>query len=63
MLPSVLLVKTKKDVFTDYAQFYPAMTVPPVVPALSHVGLIVMATLVLATGAIVIARCPRHTTA
>ncbi len=65
MLPSVLLVKSKKDVFTDYAQFYPAIRWPTGshIPVVSHRGLIVMVLLVLATGGIVIARRPRHTTA
>jgi hypothetical protein len=62
--PSLFLKKGKQGVFIDYAQFYPANwpSVPPQ-PAVSQGGLILMVMLVLGTGAIVIARRTRHTTA
>jgi hypothetical protein len=64
--PSLILIKgdPKKEVFVDIAQFYTDRwpSVPPV-PVVSQGGLIVMVMLVLAAGAVMIGRHPRHRTA
>jgi hypothetical protein len=61
--PSLLLKKGKDGVFMDYAQFSPGEWPPIPHPAVSQGALILMVMLVLGTGAVVIARRARHTTA
>jgi hypothetical protein len=59
--PSLILIKgdPKQELFVDIAQFSPE---PAVVPAVSRLGLVALVALVLAAGAVMMARRPRRAT-